>query len=41
MERILKTREGGDHQVISVAEVQLLPWPLSGNFLQAPLDLQA
>jgi hypothetical protein len=25
MERILKTRTGGGHQVISVAEVQLLP----------------
>src|SRR5215203_1387058 len=38
MERILKSGEGGDHQVISVAEVQLLPWPVSANFLQPPQD---
>jgi len=31
----VKSREGRDHQVISVAEVQLLPWGLSGNFLRA------
>src|SRR5678815_1754238 len=40
MERILKSREGGDHQVISVAEVQLLPWPVSANFLQSPQGRQ-
>jgi len=35
MEGILKTGEHPEHQAISVAEVQLLPCTLSGNFLRA------